>query len=129
MLLEKRFFMSEYIICYDITNPRRLGRIHRTLKQYAVPLQYSVFLFTGSAAQLAQCLARLQAIMDEHSDDIRAYPLPRRGLRLRIGPATLPGGIHWSGLPETWQDDSALLPGDESGDGNINENGNPAGPG
>ena len=68
--------MSEYIICYDITNPRRLGRIHRTLKQYAVPLQYSVFLFTGSAAQLAQCLARLQAIMDEHSDDIRAYPLP-----------------------------------------------------
>ncbi len=67
--------------------------------------------------------------MDEREDDIRAYPLPRRGLRLRIGPATLPGGIHWSGLPETWQDDPALLPGDESGDGNINENGTPASPG
>ena len=40
-----------------------------------------------------------------------------------------PGGIHWSGLPETWQDDPALLPGDESGDGNINENGTPASPG
>ena len=95
--------MSEYIICYDITNPRRLGRIHRTLKQYAVPLQYSVFLFTGSAAQLAQCLARLQAIMDEHSDDIRAYPLPQRGLRVCMGRATLPEGIHWSALPEPWK--------------------------
>ena len=94
--------MSEYIICYDITNPRRLGRIHRTLKQYAVPLQYSVFLFTGSAAQLAQCLARLQAIMDEHSDDIRAYPLPQRGLRWSLGKATLPEGIHLGDLPAPW---------------------------
>ena len=95
--------MSEYIICYDITNPRRLGRIHRTLKQYAVPLQYSVFLFTGSAAQLAQCLARLQAIMDEHSDDIRAYPLPQRGLRLVLGASALPDGIVLASLPAAWQ--------------------------
>jgi CRISPR-associated protein Cas2 len=103
MLLEKRFFMSEYIICYDITNPRRLGRIHRTLKQYAVPLQYSVFLFTGSAAQLAQCLARLQAIMDEHSDDIRAYPLPQRGLRFTLGPSKLPAGVTLGGVASHWQ--------------------------
>ena len=46
-----------------------------------------------------------------------------------IALATPPGGIHWSVLPETWQDGPALLPGDESGGGNINENGNPASPG
>jgi len=40
--------MPEYIICYDITCPRRLGKIHRLLKQSALPLQYSVFLFNGT---------------------------------------------------------------------------------
>ena len=100
--------MSEYIICYDITNPRRLGRIHRTLKQYATPLQYSVFLFTGSAIQLEQCLARLAAIMNEHSDDIRAYPLPQRGLRLAIGHSALPPGITWAAASSHWHSTEAL---------------------
>ena len=88
--------MRQYIICYDITDPRRLGRIHRALKKTALPVQYSVFLFSGTPEQLALCLARLEALMDPASDDIRAYPLPQRGLRLALGPGALPGGILWA---------------------------------
>ena len=88
--------MREYIICYDITDPKRLGRIHRTLKKKALPVQYSVFLFNGTPEQLALCLARLEALMDPDTDDIRAYPLPQRGLRLALGPGALPGGIVWA---------------------------------
>ena len=95
--------MRDYIICYDIANPRRLGRIHRQLKKQALALQYSVFLFRGSDAQLQQCLDKLQALMDEHQDDIRAYPLPHRGLRLVLGASALPEGIVLSSLPEQWQ--------------------------
>lgn len=95
--------MRDYIICYDITCPRRLVRIHRYLKGRACALQYSVFLFTGSSGQLECCLEHLQRLMDPRSDDIRAYPLPERGLRLCLGRATLPEGIHWSGLPAAWQ--------------------------
>ncbi len=91
--------MREYIICYDITCPRRLGRIHRVLKQYALPLQYSVFFFSGTESQLHHCLASLEALMNEHSDDIRAYPLPRRGLRLALGPSKLPAGVVLGQLP------------------------------
>jgi CRISPR-associated protein Cas2 len=87
--------MREYIICYDITDPRRLGRIHRALKKKALPVQYSVFLFSGTPEQLDQCLARLEALMNPDTDDIRAYPLPQRGLRLALGPGALPGGILW----------------------------------
>lgn len=85
--------MSDYIICYDIANPRRLGRIHRALKKQALAIQYSVYLFSGTEAQLQRCLAQLQTLMDERHDDIRAYPLPRRGLRLAVGASALPDGI------------------------------------
>ena len=95
--------MSDYLLCYDITNRRRLGRVHSLLKKHAVPVQYSLFLFTGTDAQLQQCLDLLQAIMDQHTDDIRAYPLPRRGLRLVLGPSPLPNGIILSSLPQDWQ--------------------------
>ena len=94
--------MSDYIICYDITNRRRLGRVHSLLKKHAVPVQYSLFLFTGTDAQLQQCLDLLQAIKDQHTDDIRAYPLPQRGLRWSLGKATLPEGIHLGDLPAPW---------------------------
>ena len=95
--------MRDTIICYDICCPRRLGRIHRYLKRVACPLQYSVFLFSGSALQLERCLARLEEIMDPREDDIRAYPLPKRGYRMCFGKDTLPEGIHWTGLPQAWQ--------------------------
>ncbi|MCB1975232.1 MAG: CRISPR-associated endonuclease Cas2 [Burkholderiaceae bacterium] len=96
--------MRETIICYDITCPRRLGRIHRYLKRVACPLQYSVFLFTGTAIQLERCLARLATLMDPREDDIRAYPLPERGYRMCFGKTPLPDGVHWSALPRPWQD-------------------------
>ena len=67
---------------------------------------------------------------EEYTDPLRrSISHSVQDLLQAIALATPPGGIHWSGLPETWQDDPALLPGDESGGGNINENGNPAGPG
>lgn len=95
--------MRDYIICYDIAHPRRLGRIHRALKKLATPVQYSVFLFTGSEEQLQRCLTQLQHLMDPHQDDIRAYPLPQRGLRLVLGPSVLPEGVLLSSLPADWQ--------------------------
>ena len=99
--------MREYIICYDITEPRRLGRIHRTLKKAALPVQYSVFLFCGTPEQLALCLARLEAIMDPDTDDIRAYPLPQRGLRLSLGRAPLPDGVLLANMHPLWQTDAS----------------------
>ncbi len=95
---------GEYIICYDIKEPKRLGRIHRALKKRATAVQYSVFLFTGSAEQLRHCLGMLEEIMDTREDDIRAYPLPRRGLRMQFGKDQLPDGIHWGGKLETGKD-------------------------
>ena len=95
--------MADFIICYDIADPRRLGHIHRRLKKLAIPLQYSVFLFRGSENQLQRCLEMLEHQMNRHEDDIRAYPLPQRDLRLVLGPSALPDGVLWSALPSDWQ--------------------------
>jgi len=92
--------MSEYIICYDISCPKRLGRLHRMLKKCAVPIQYSVFMFIGDERQLQRCLDQAATIIDTRADDLRAYPLPKRGLRLRLGKPTLPEGIQLSCMPQ-----------------------------
>ncbi|ABI60448.1 MULTISPECIES: CRISPR-associated endonuclease Cas2 [Nitrosomonas] len=94
--------MSDFIICYDITHPRRLARLHRYLVKRAVPLQYSVFLFSGDDRQLEHCMQGAIELIDEKVDDLRVYPLPSRGLKARIGQPALPEGIQWSGLPTAW---------------------------
>lgn len=94
--------MSDYVICYDISDPKRLGRVFRALKKRALPLQYSVFLFTGDERALERCMADIARLIDEKEDDLRAYPLPKRGFKARLGKATLPEGIQWSGLPAAW---------------------------
>ena len=99
--------MSDYIICYDVCDPKRLGRIHRALTRQAMALQYSVFLFSGTPLGLQRCLGELESLMDKRCDDIRAYPLPQRGLRLRLGKSLLPAGIQWGGLPLPWQEISS----------------------
>ncbi|MDP2811895.1 MAG: CRISPR-associated endonuclease Cas2 [Rhodocyclaceae bacterium] len=94
--------MTDYVICYDISNPKRLGRLHRFLKKRAVPLQYSVFLFSGDDRKLDRCLAGAEKLIDGKEDDLRAYPLPARGFKARLGRPALPEGIQWSGLPTAW---------------------------
>ena len=90
---------ENFIIGYDITQPRRLQRVHRLMCRFATPLEYSVFLLVGSTAEKDRCLAALSALI-EKSDDVRCFPLPSRGVQHRIGRASLPEGIQWTGLPQ-----------------------------
>lgn len=91
--------MRRWIVAYDISDPRRLQRIHRTCIRHATPIEYSVFLLTGSEHDRDRCMDELKALINVNSDDLRCYPLPERGLQERIGKATLPEGIHWCSLP------------------------------
>jgi CRISPR-associated protein Cas2 len=91
--------MPHWIIGYDITDPRRLQRVHRAVLRHAFPLELSVFLLTGHESDKRSCMEEISSLIDPNTDDLRCYPLPARGLQERIGKATLPVGIHWSGLP------------------------------
>lgn len=95
--------MSEqaYVIGYDIADPRRLQRVHREMCKHATPLEYSVFLLVGSTRTKDLCLAKMAALIEDREDDVRCYPLPVRGFQGRVGRASLPLGIQWTGLPAT----------------------------
>lgn len=95
--------MSEhaFVIGYDIAQPRRLQRVHRAMCKHATPLEYSVFLLVGSEADKDRCLAEMAALIELREDDVRCYPLPARGFQGRIGRASLPEGIQWTGFPAT----------------------------
>ncbi len=98
--------MSDYLIAYDITSPRRLQKMHRYLQKVAVPIQYSVFYLSLDERQLGKLLAEAEALIDKISDDLRCYPLPSRGLKTRLGRATFPTGIQYTGLPARWMEET-----------------------
>ena len=91
--------MPHYLICYDITDPKRLTRLHRWLKRRALPIQYSVFLLNCDARRIDDLLAEAATFIDEKSDDLRCYRLPARGFAARLGAAVLPPGVVLTDLP------------------------------
>jgi len=68
--------VSQYLISYDISEPKRLQRVHRRLKKQGLPVQYSVFSVVLSQLQLIQLLDAIKLLLDEREDDVRCYRLP-----------------------------------------------------
>ncbi len=67
---------AQFLVCYDISDPKRLQRIHRALKKEGFPIQYSVFSVVMSQAKISLFMQRLALLMDQHEDDLRCYRLP-----------------------------------------------------
>ena len=67
-----------HLIAYDITNPKRLMKIHKFLRKRAIHMQYSVFYARLTPLQLEHLLEDLTDLMNEKTDDIRIYPLPQK---------------------------------------------------
>jgi CRISPR-associated protein Cas2 len=82
-----------HIIAYDVSDQRRLRRIHRYLSNQAMPIQYSVFLMQGNAARVDEVEDHLRELMDETKDDIRIYTLPEKPQIITFGQQPLNDGI------------------------------------
>lgn len=80
-----------WLVTYDITNPKRLTRLRRFLVKQATPVQYSVFHFEGSAAQMGRLMADIEKRIDPTTDDVRGYQLPEHLSIDTLGRGSLPG--------------------------------------
>lgn len=65
-----------YLIAYDIADPRRLSRVHRTLKKQGLPVQYSVFTVVIKRKALLRLMESISRLIHPAEDDIRCYRLP-----------------------------------------------------
>lgn len=85
---------SDYLVCYDITSPRRLSRIYRFMKGRGLHLQYSVFHCALTWPELEGLKDRLADMINPDEDDIRIYPLPSGGKVAVLGLAKkMPDGV------------------------------------
>ncbi len=82
-----------WLLCYDIKHPRRLNKIYRVVCQYAMPLQYSVFLTYATRRRMTMIVAHLETLIDPRSDDLRAYPLSTRVQPFVYGKPIIPKGV------------------------------------
>ena len=82
-----------WLIAYDISCPRRLGRVHRYLKTVAVPVQYSVFTTEETPAGIQRIRTALAKIINPKYDDVRIYPLPNKLELHHYGRHPLPEGL------------------------------------
>ncbi|MBZ0156080.1 MAG: CRISPR-associated endonuclease Cas2 [Alphaproteobacteria bacterium] len=76
---------AHYLVCYDITKPRRLARVLRLMKGKGIHLQYSVFFCSLTWPELMELKEDLRSRIKEKEDDIRIYPLPAKALVSMMG--------------------------------------------
>ncbi|HHW7506427.1 TPA: CRISPR-associated endonuclease Cas2 [Mannheimia haemolytica] len=88
-----------YLIGYDITEPKRLQKVHQRLIKYATAIQYSVFLFEGTSNGLKNCLDDILEILDKKEDDLRVYIISKGLNQWQFGKPIFPEGIIWTGFP------------------------------
>ena len=79
--------MSEhlYVICYDISDPKRWRRIFRTMKGYGEWLQLSVFQCRLRRERMAELIALLDGIIRHGQDHVVIMDLgPADGVKPRV---------------------------------------------
>jgi CRISPR-associated protein Cas2 len=85
--------VRNWLVAYDVADPRRLKRVHKYLRGHAVPVQYSVFVARCSPAKLGVMRASLAKLIASRDDDVRIYPIPEPAHLFVYGRKALPEGL------------------------------------
>ena len=73
--------MESVLVCYDISDPKRLRKVAKTCEDFGYRKQLSVFLVRVSATDLVRLRTRLYDIIDLTEDQVLFIPLTESGLQ------------------------------------------------
>lgn len=66
---------TRYLLAYDISDPRRLRRVHETAKTFGYPLQYSLFICDLDDVELTGLHEQLSTTIHHTEDRISIFDL------------------------------------------------------
>src|SRR5581483_6259916 len=67
--------MDSILVCYDISDPKRLRKVANACQDYGMRRQYSVFLCRLSATDFVRLRSRLYDLIDLEADQVLFIPL------------------------------------------------------
>lgn len=89
----------QFLICYDIREPRRLQKLQRLLRRHCLKLQASVYLFKGNSQAGESLMQQISQRIDRRQDDVRVYQLSLHCLFEFYGLLPWPKEIFYADLP------------------------------
>ncbi|MDQ7074743.1 MAG: CRISPR-associated endonuclease Cas2 [Gammaproteobacteria bacterium] len=82
-----------YLAAYDIADSKRLRRVAKCLSQVGIRMQYSLFYLPLSVVERVALLQELAGLIKADEDDVRLYPVPKRGKITVLGREPFPDDI------------------------------------
>ena len=73
--------MDSYLVCYDISDPKRLRKVARTCEDFGYRKQLSVFLVRVSSTDIVRLRTRLYDIINLDEDQVLFIPLTESALQ------------------------------------------------
>ena len=74
---------KDFLICYDIADEKRVGKIGKLVEKNALRIQRSVYFYEKvSKEELRLLIEKVLIILDEEADDLRVYTIKNNGIAL-----------------------------------------------
>jgi CRISPR-associated protein Cas2 len=72
-----------FILSYDIADPKRLRKIAKIMEKKAMRIQFSIYiLYDTTQAEIAALLEEIGSIYNQEHDDIRIYRISGYGISM-----------------------------------------------
>ena len=73
----------DYLICYDISDKKRVAKIAKKIEKKAFRIQKSIYLFDNATKdELSELLDEVLKIFNKKQDDLRVYIIKDKGVKL-----------------------------------------------
>ncbi|HXH08048.1 MAG TPA: CRISPR-associated endonuclease Cas2 [Vicinamibacterales bacterium] len=61
---------NSYLVCYDISDEKRLAKVGKIMRGFGDRIQYSVFECQFTRSDLVRCRHRLSEVIDHRADQV-----------------------------------------------------------